>query len=148
MDRRQDIEELARTFLSAMGLSLEIAVDEQEDHYRLDLEGSDAYLLLEKKGAGLEAFQLLLAKVADKKLGLDKRLVVDCEGHRRSREEEIVQLALRAADKARKSGQPIHLDPMNSYERRLVHLALAEVAGVESHSQGEGHLKTVVVIPV
>jgi len=147
MGRQQEIEDLTRTFLEAMHLSLSATVTEAEDHVQIDLDGPDAYLMLERKGSVLDALQLLLGKVAESRFGLDTRLVVDCEGFRREREEGMIQLALQAAERAKSLGQPIELDPLNSYERRLVHLALKDVPGVSSHSVGDGFLKRIVISP-
>ncbi|HKY31523.1 MAG TPA: R3H domain-containing nucleic acid-binding protein [Candidatus Polarisedimenticolia bacterium] len=147
MDRRHDIEELARRFLDAMKLSLTASVTEEPDSFQVDLGGPDAYLLLERKGGVLDALQLVMGKVAEARLQLDKRLVVDCEGYRKGRDAELVQIALSAADKVRKLRQPMELAPMNPYERRLVHLALAEQEGVASASQGDGFLKRILITP-
>jgi len=147
MGRQQQIEELTKTFLTAMNLSLSATVTEAEDHVRVDLDGPDAYLMLERKASVLDAFQLLLGKVAEARAGLDTRLVVDCGGYRREQEEQLVQLALQTAEKAKRTGQPYELDPLNPYERRLVHLALKDEDGVSSHSIGDGFLKRIVISP-
>lgn len=148
MDKRLELQELTGTFLKAMKLSLEMEVTEQGDSFHVDLRGPDSYLLRERQGSVLEALQLLLAKVAETRLGLDKRVVVDCDGYRQGRDQQIVDLALSAADKVRRSGQPVELAPMNPYERRLVHLAIADEPGVATESQGDGFLKRILITPV
>jgi len=147
MDKPHELRELTETFLRAMKLSLEMEVSEQDDCYRIDLHGADSYLLRERQGNVLEALQILLAKVAETRLGLEKRVVVDCEGFRQGRDQELIDLALAAADKVRRSGQPVELAPMNPYERRLVHLAIADEAGVATESQGDGFLKRILITP-
>ena len=147
MDKQHELRELTETFLRAMKLSLEMEVSEQDDSYRIDLRGADSYLLQERQGNVLEALQILLGKVAETRLGLDKRVVVDCEGFRQGRDQELIDLALSAADKVRRSGQPVELAPMNPYERRLVHLAIADEAGVATESQGDGFLKRILITP-
>jgi|SRR5688572_17983326 len=147
MDKQHELRELTETFLRAMKLSLDMEVSEQDDCYRIDLRGADSYLLQERQGNVLEALQILLAKVAETRLGLDKRVVVDCEGFRQGRDQELIDLALSAADKVRRSGQPVELAPMNPYERRLVHLAIADEAGVATESQGDGFLKRILITP-
>jgi len=147
MDRHQEIQKLTTTFISAMGLTLSSAVTETEDTFRVDLTGPDAYLLLERKGAALEALQLILGKVAERQLDLDKRLVVDCDGYRQGRDKELIEIARRAAEKVRRLRQPLGLAPMNPYERRLVHLALGEEQGVTTHSEGDGFMKSIIVSP-
>jgi spoIIIJ-associated protein len=147
MDRPRDIEELTRTFLDAMKLSLDLRVSEQEDRYLVELSGPDAYLMRERQGSVLEALQLILGKVAEVRLSLDKRLVVDCDGYKQGRDQELIDLALSAAEKVRKTGRPLELSPMNPYERRIVHLALASEPGVATESQGDGFIKRVLVTP-
>lgn len=139
----KEIAGIARTFVEGMGLSLTVCVGEEEDHYRVDLEGDDAWLLVEKKAAALEALQLLLGKVAERRCSPDKRVVVDAGGFRRAREAELKQIALAAAEKVLRLSAPVELSPMNPYERRLVHLALAEEPGVQTDSVGEGHSRRV-----
>jgi spoIIIJ-associated protein len=147
MDKLHELRELTETFLRAMKLSLDMDVTEQDDCYRVDLHGTDAYLLRERQGNVLEAIQLLLAKVAEVHLGFEKRVVVDCEGFRQGRDQQLIDLALSAADKVRRSGKPVELAPMNPYERRLVHLAIADEAGVATESQGDGFLKRILITP-
>ncbi len=147
MDKRRELEELTGTFLKAMHLSLQVEASERDDSYRVDLQGPDAYLMLERQGSVLEALQLVLSKVAEVKLGLEKRLVVDCDGYRQGRDQELVDMARAAAEKVRKSGQPLELALMNPYERRLVHVALSEEPGVATESQGDGFLKRILISP-
>jgi len=142
-DPINELTELARIFVEGMGINLSISVTEQEDHYRIDLEGEDAWLLVEKKAAPLDALQLLVGKVAEKRFRLDKRIVVDCDGVRRARESDLQEMARAAAEKVIRLSTPIELEPMNPYERRLVHLALTDQEGVQTSSVGEGYLKRV-----
>ena len=146
-DRLGEIEQLANTFLDAMNLSLSASVTERDDHFSLEFSGQDSYLLLERKGAVLDALQLLLGKVAETRLSLDKRLAIDCQGYRRGLEQQLVDAARVAAAQVRSSRQPIELDPMNPYERRLVHIALQEEEGISTESVGEGFIKTIVISP-
>jgi len=148
MDSRREVEEIAHAFLDAMHLSLTPTVTETDDRIQVDLAGPDAYLLLERKGSVMEALQLLLAKVAESRTGLTKRVVLDCEGYRGGRDSELADLAIMTAEKVRKTRQPVQMEPLNSYERRIVHLTLADEPGVSSHSEGEGFLKRIIVSPV
>lgn len=147
MDRQREVEQLTQSFLEAMNLSLAARVTESEDRVQVDLSGPDSYLMLERKGSVMEALQLLLGKVAEARFQLDKRLVVDCEGYRRGREDGLVEMALAAAEKVRRTRQPIELDPLNSYERRIVHLALAGQPDVTTRSEGDGFIKRIVISP-
>lgn len=146
-DKRRELEQLTRTFLEAMRLQLTPTLSEMDDSFRIDLEGTDADLLLERRASTLESLQFILGKVAERRLDLDKRVILDCAGYRRARDHELAQIAAHAAEKVRKLGEPLDLSPMNPYERRLVHLALREEQGVESVSQGEGFLKRIRILP-
>jgi len=147
MDSRREVEEVARTFLGAMNLSLTPTITETDDRIQIDLSGPDSYLLLERKGSVMEALQLLLGKVAESRIGLTKRIVLDCEGYRGGRDNELVELATMTAEQVRRTRQAVELEPLNSYERRIVHLTLADQPGVSSHSEGDGFLKRIIVSP-
>lgn len=147
MDSRREVEEITHLFLEAMNLSLTPTISETEDRIQIDLSGPDAYLLLERKGSVMEALQLLLAKVAESRTGLTKRIVLDCDGYRGGRDNELAELATRIAAQVRNTSQPVEMEPLNSYERRIVHLTLANEPGVSSHSEGDGFLKRIIVSP-
>ena len=148
MTRTADLEQLTAKFLGAMHLTLTPTITEAEDHVRIDLTGPDAYLLLEKKGTVLDALQLVMGKVAERTLNLDKRLVVDCEQFRSGTEADLIKAALEVAKTVRLEGRPMQLEPMNPYQRRLVHLALQNEPGVSSQSHGDGFLKRITISPV
>ena len=147
MDRLRELENLARSFIEALGLRLTVSASADAENDRLELDGQDAWLMLEKKGAGLDALQLLLSKVAERKFGPERRVVVDCQGHRRGRDQELEKLARATAEKVLRTSQPVELEPMNPYERRLVHLALTDAKGVATASVGEGFIKRVRISP-
>jgi len=147
MDRLREVEQLAQAFLDAMKLLLTATVTETEVQVTVDLSGQDSYLLLERKGAVLEALQLLMGKVAESRPGFDKRLMIDCQGYRRGLETQLVEEARSIAEKVRRTGQPIELAPMNPYERRLVHIAMQDEEGVSAASSGEGFIKTIIISP-
>lgn len=145
MHAPSELEQIVRIFIEKMSLSLTPSISEDHDTVRVDLAGPDAYLLLERRGSVLDALQLLMGKVAEARLGLDKRFVVDCEGYRRKIEDDLVRTALRAAEQVRKLGHPVELEPMNPYERRLIHVALQKEPGVSTESQGDGFIKKIII---
>jgi len=147
MHLQTELEEIVRTFIEKLNLSLTPVISEDDDTVRVDLTGPDSYLLLERRGSVLDALQLLMGKVAEARLRLEKRFVVDCEGYRRKIEDDLVQTALRAAEQVRKLGEPMELEPMNPYERRLIHVALQKEPGVSSESQGDGFIKRIIISP-
>jgi spoIIIJ-associated protein len=127
-----------------MGLRLDTEVVDGGDHVRIELTGDDPEPLLRRKGEALDALQHVVSSVFRHEVG-DKRLVVDCDGFRKAKDRELQQMARFLIEKARASGTPQQIGPLNSYARRLVHLEVAEAGDVTSTSQGEGAGKVVVI---
>ena len=86
-----------------------------------------------------------MATAFRRQLGDDNRIVVDCNGFRKEKDLELKQMARFMAEKARSSGMPQEMGPLNPYERRIVHLAIAEDPGVTSESIGDAFMKTVII---
>jgi len=131
--------------VDAMGMSLRAHVEETPEAARINLEGEDGGLLIRGGGQGLQALQHIVATAFRKQLGDDNRIVVDCNGFRRDKDAEIRQMARFVADKARSSGVPQEMGPLNPYERRIVHMAIAEDPTVSSESIGDASMKTVII---
>ena len=131
--------------VNAMGMSLRAHVEETPEAARINLEGEDGGLLIRGGGQGLQALQHIVATAFRKQLGDDNRIVVDCNGFRRDKDAEIRQMARFVADKARSSGVPQEMGPLNPYERRIVHMAIAEDPTVSSESIGDAFMKTVII---
>jgi len=141
-----EVARLADRMLQGLGLDVRAEARDAGETIEVDIVGDDRKYLLGHKGEALNAAQYLLNRILYRgRKG--KKIHVDSGGFRRLREEEIVEIARRSADKARASGEEVPLSPLNPYERRLVHLALAEVEGVETRSVGDGFLKKVVIVP-
>jgi spoIIIJ-associated protein len=142
-----DVERLAGRILDGLGLDVRAKVTDTEATIQVDLTGTDREYLLSRKGEGLGALQYLLNRIIYRgRRG--KKIQVDCDGFRKLHEDEIVEIALRSAEKAKARGEECLLSPLNPYERRLVHLALAEVGGVETRSVGNGFLKRIAIVPL
>jgi spoIIIJ-associated protein len=131
--------------VEAMGMSLDARVEETPEAARINLEGEDGGLLIRDGGQGLQALQHIVATAFRKQLGDDNRIVVDCNGFRKDKDAEIRQMARFVADKARMSGIPQEMGPLNPYERRIVHMAIAEDPTVSSESIGDAFMKTVII---
>ena len=101
-------------------------------------------VLLARRGEGLQALQHIVDSAFRKHLG-DERLLIDCMGFRRGKDNELRQMAKFLAEKAKTSGIEQNIGPLNAYERRLVHLAVAEISGVTSESIGDAAVKTVTI---
>jgi spoIIIJ-associated protein len=131
--------------VEAMGLDLEVGLETAPDHLRVNLEGDDGELLLRRKGEALDALQHIVNSAFRHEVGDERRLVVDCLGFRRAKDRELRQMARYMIDRARETGLPQEMGPLNSYARRLVHLEVASESDVASTSIGDGALKRVVI---
>jgi spoIIIJ-associated protein len=136
--------EFVRGVTGAMGLSLEADVEQTPDGTRINLHGDDGSVLLERRAEPLQALQSLVDAVfRDRDRGA--RVLVDCLGFRRDKDLELRQMAWFLADRAKSTGEEQQVGPLNAYERRLVHLAVAEVPGVASESIGDAAQKIVII---
>jgi len=140
-----EITEFLQNVVRAMGLTLTPIIEETADGTRINLEGEDGGVLVRRGGEGLQALQHLAATAFRKQLGDDNRIVVDCNGFRKDKDAELKQMALHLVEKARSSGVPQEMGPLNPYERRIVHLAIAEDPGAASESIGDAFMKTVII---
>lgn len=153
-DLTQEIEQLLasmRACLLTLDMSVSFAVSAQEDHIRIEISGEDSDCFLHKKAEGLNALQHLLRRCVEKHAkmsgGRDVPIVLDSHGYRRLREIELHEMARIASDRAMHSAMEVTLDPLNPYERRIVHLACQQIVGVRTHSVGHGFCKRVVISP-
>src|SRR5262245_32965337 len=141
----QQIAEFVGQVTRQMGLALQTKVETTADGTRVDLEGDGGEALLARRGEGLQALQHIVDSAFRRQLGEQKRVVVDCMGFRRGKDNELKQMAKFLAEKAKSSGIEQSIGPLNAYERRLVHLAVAEVPDVTSESIGDAAVKTVTI---
>jgi spoIIIJ-associated protein len=141
----KQITEFVQNVVSAMGVELTATIEESPEGTRINLEGEDGGVLIRRGGEGLQALQHVVATAFRRQLGDDNRIVVDCNGFRRDKDAEIKQMARFMAEKARSSGMPQEMGPLNPYERRIVHIAIAEDPTVSSESIGDAFMKTVII---
>ena len=139
------IAKFVQDVVDAMGVVLTTNVEETAEGTRINLEGEDGGVFVRRGGEGLQALQHLVATAFRKQLGDDNRIVIDCNGFRKDKDAELRQMARFIAEKARSSGMPQEMGPLNPYERRIVHLAIAEDPTVSSESIGDAFLKTVII---
>ena len=141
-DRVRDF--VART-LEAMGLPLEIAIADTPDSVRVDLTGEAGEALLRRRGETLDALQHIVNTAFRRELKDDRSFVVDCLDYRKGKDAELKQMARFMIEKAKSSGVPQEMGPLNPYARRLVHLTVAEDPLMSSESIGDAFLKTVII---
>jgi spoIIIJ-associated protein len=141
----RQIADFVQSVVSAMGVELTAKIEDSPEATRINLEGDDGGVLIRRSGEGLQALQHVVATAFRRQLGDDHRVVIDCNGFRRDKDAEIKQMALFMAEKARSSGLPQEMGPLNPYERRIVHIAIAEDPTVNSESIGDAFMKTVII---
>ena len=117
------------------------------DKIEINVTASNTNSIIGKRGVMLDAVQTLAGAVANTGRDEYKRVVVDCENYRENREETLKKLAKNLADKAIRLEKKIKLEPMNPYERRIIHAALSEVEGISTQSEGKEPNRYIVIIP-
>ena len=144
-DATTPIVEFLERFTAALGLNTSVEVEDTADGPRLNIAGEEAELLLRHRGEPLRALQQVVDMAFGRSLGDEKRVFVDALEYRKGKDVELKQMAKFLAEKAKMSGADQQLGPLNPYERRLVHMAVAEVPGVTTESVGDAFSKTVLI---
>jgi spoIIIJ-associated protein len=129
-----------------MGVKAEIRINEDNDTIKISLTGPDMGILIGYRGETLDSLQYLVSLVINKGHETSyKRVVLDTENYRSKREETLKRLAQKVANTVRRTGKIIRLEPMNPYERRIIHSALQEDRYVQTFSEGEEPYRRVVI---
>lgn len=128
-----------------MGLELSFSAKEGKDNLFIDIEGKDSGTVIGKRGQTLDAIQYLTSLVVNKGNEKHIRVVVDAENYRAKREKTLMQLANRLADKVYKSGRSLKLEPMNPYERKVIHATLQSSPYVTTRSEGQDPYRRVII---
>jgi spoIIIJ-associated protein len=145
---REAIEDLIRGVLRHLQWDLSAQIRELEDErIGVELTGPDRDVVLCNRAEVLEALQHLLNRSLGRESREGQRVLVDCEGYRARKEAELREIAHRVSDRVRRTGEREELGLMNAYERRIVHLAVAETPGVRTESAGDGVMKRVIIHP-
>lgn len=140
----QKIIEFIQNLIEKMGYDVKVVISFREDKkIGIKLESSYSSILIGRKGKNLDALQLLANIYAGRLGHEDVRIILDTENYRIRREETLVRLAYTTADRVRSSRKSILLEPMNPFERRLIHTTLNDIPDVETKSEGEGVYKQV-----
>jgi spoIIIJ-associated protein len=149
------IEAVLKLMIQAGGFALDVSVGKappdplspEAAEWIVNFSGADSDLLLESHAALLDALASVACKASRLDESLHRRISFDCRDYRRMRATELRLMAQMAAERVIESGEPFEMSPMNSAERRLVHLAVKEQPKVRSESQGFGPERRVVIHP-
>jgi len=149
--KKETVEDLIRQFLDNMfnamnmAVKVEIVLDIEECTLDVELSGEDMGLLIGKRGQTLDSIQYLVSLVANKEKEKYIRVKVDTENYRQRRKETLESLAKNISYKVKRSKRSVSLEPMNPYERRIIHSALQNDKFVSTKSEGEDPFRHVVI---
>ena len=151
--REEDLAEKASEFLlgvlERMGISADIDIKDDTDKTVLEIQTGDTELVIGRRGVVIDALQHMVNKAVfkEKRDEKTKPLVVDAGGFREKQVERLRSLAQRMGEKALQTKQIVELQPMSPHDRRIVHMAIAEIPGLSSRSEGEGEDRHILVVP-
>lgn len=136
--------EFVKSVTTVMGLTADVSIEPIDDGTRIVINGRDCEVLVRRKAAALDALQHVV-NAAFRREHPGRHIVVDCLDYRKGKDAELRETATFLAERARETGEPQEIGPLNPYARRIVHLALAEDPLASSESIGDAFMKTVVI---
>ncbi|MDA8097799.1 MAG: protein jag [Desulforudis sp.] len=139
--------ELLNQILKAMGVEAELNCEENDDQIVINIEGKQLGILIGRRGETLNSLQYLVNLGVNKNAEERKKIILDVEGYRRKREDTLMRLAMRLADKAKRRGRNVILEPMNPQERRIIHTTLRGRNDIYTFSEGEEPFRKIVIAP-
>lgn len=146
-DDKTVISDFLKGLFEFLNIQADIEVEENENSLIVTLNSEDNASLIGYRGEILNSLQTLVGAVANKNKEVYKRVSINCEGYREKREETLKALAVKLADKAAAKGRKIKLEPMNPFERRIIHSAISDRTDVKTESEGKDPMRYVVIIP-
>ena len=138
------LEEFLSSFVKATRMNLSFHVSSKPEAEEANFSGEDAPILLARHAEALNGLEYLCNRIFEKQ---GKRIVLDCNGYRETRAEELRLMALTAAEQVKRLGKPFKLNPMSPEERRIVHLSIAGDDQIRTESEGYGEHRQVVILP-
>ena len=145
-DSLDDAKTFLVSVLNSMDINADIDIKEENDLIKINLSGAKMGLVIGYRGETLDSLQYLVSLVVNKNHENPyKRVVLDAENYRHKREETLIRVAQKTAYKVKKSGRPYKLEPMNPYERRIIHSALQEYTDINTYSEGEEPFRRIII---
>ena len=139
------LEAFLRDIATQMGIDLDFNVKANEELVFVEITGKDTGTIIGKRGSTLDAVQCLASYVVNKDSDKYIRVILDAENYRAKREKTLVNLANRLAGKVERSGRPTTLEPMNPYERKVIHCTLQNHPNVKTRSEGKDPYRKVII---
>ncbi|MCG8571028.1 MAG: protein jag [Spirochaetes bacterium] len=138
---------LVKDLLEKMNIEAKIyLIEENDEKIVIEIESPDSALIIGKKGKNLEALQVIVNVIMNKDSKKWTKVMIDIGDYRKRRESTLKKLALQTANQVRKSQQSILLEPMNPFERRIIHMELKNETRIETVSEGDGTIKRIKVL--
>jgi spoIIIJ-associated protein len=137
------IENFLRGLFATIGVEVSVQTLEEEEKLHVEIISESAGIIIGKRGKTLEALQLITNIIVNKDMEKWKKVVLDIENYRDKRESTLTDLAHKVAGKVKKTGRFQYLEPMNPFERRVIHMALQDEPDIFTKSEGSGNLKKV-----
>lgn len=142
------IQDFLQTVLSKMGIGAEVLLEEVDGEVLLTIVGDDASHAIGYRGETLDALQYLCSLMLNGGKAGFKRVTLDAEGYRSKREKALEKLARNLEQKVKRTGREHKLEPMNPYERRVIHTTLQNSKYVTTQSEGQGSARHVIITPI
>jgi spoIIIJ-associated protein len=144
-DPQNNAEKFLYGLFEKMGINVTLQSKTEDDILKIDMSGRSMGMLIGRRGETLDSLQYLTSLVLNNGKDEYTKVMLDTENYRRKREEALKRLAVSLADKVLKTGKKVVLEPMNPYERRILHATLQDYGGVTTYSEGEDPFRSVVV---
>ena len=144
-DTTKSVTDFLDRFNAALGINAAVKLEQAPNGPRFNIEGEEAEILVRHRGEPLKALQHVVDMAYGRALPDDQRVFVDALEYRKGKDIELRQMAKLLAEKTKQTGLDQQLGPLNPYERRIVHLAVAEIPGVTTESVGDAFSKTVLI---
>lgn len=145
----EKVSEILENLLGLLGLEGSFEVDEKEEAVFVSIDAEDPGILIGRNGETLASLQLILNLIASRQFGQDnsKRIVVDVSDWRKSKEEDLASRTSSWTQKVIETNEPLELDPMPAWQRRIVHMTVEQTPGVKSESVGDEPERRLVISP-
>lgn len=143
----EQLSDILDNILGLLLLEGSYEIEEADDSFSVSIETKDAGRLIGARGESLEALQLLINQMVSKKVGEAgfKRVVVDVEGWRKQKEEELIKDAQSWGKQVLQTGQNMELEPQSPWQRRVIHMVVGEMKGLATESEGEGRERHIII---
>ena len=145
MDLHERVRQFTLDTLAALGLTLDVAINDTPDGIRVEISGEGGETLLRRRAESLDALQVIVNTAFRRELDDDRSFVVDCLDYRKGKDAELRQMTRFVMDKVKTNRASQEMGPLNPYARRIVHLTVAEDPALASESIGDAFLKTVII---